>query len=587
MPPTKDEVRIPDSISKTKSPAWLAVNASSWAILLTGFGAIFCCAYMMVATYSPLPFWDGWIEVMSGAEGGNPFSLNWIWSQYNEHRMPIPKLFLLADLHWFHATQVFLLGSIFVILLLQLLTFAWMMRALGGWRGSRWRTGVGLAAFCVFCLSQWENLTWGMQVCFVLPGLFASLTFIGLLQYWARGEQSPQARRWGYLLLSVASALGATWCYANGNLLWPMLVVAALFLRLDLRAVLTYVVAGTVSTSLYLYGYIRPAANMGAGSMTANAKYLAAYFGSSWVGTSQQYRVAECMGLIGFGLAFFFVLGLRSYVENRRLLSLQLVLLILFCLASGTVTALGRSQLGVSQAFSSRYQTVALFFWCCLGLLVLDSLPAVKLGSDHGVLIVQAALLVIMAVGASYAGTPLIRARVRSFRLNAGAISLATEVHDSDELRWVYWKPSVLNRVDTYMRKQDLSIYDEPIAGLLGRPLRTTFRLVSPDRCMGSIQTFTSMSSSGTAPDVRITGWAWDNKLHEPAAAIVAATEGMIVGLGAMGDWRPLQKAPRPWMADNYLGYTAYVHNVEKNDRIEVYAVLKDQQATACQIASQ
>ena len=241
------------------------------------------CAYMMVATYSPLPFWDGWIQVMYSAEGGNPLTLDWIWSQYNEHRMPIPKLFLLADLHWFHATQVFLLCSIFAILLLQLLVFAWMLRALGGWRGSLWRTGVGLAAFCLFCLSQWENLTWGMQVCFVLPGLFASLAFIGLLQYWTTNWQSPQSRHWGYLLLSIAGALGASWCYANGNLLWPILVVAALVLRLGLPAVLTYIVAGTLSTTLYLYGYIRPASNTSIGSIPATAKYLAAYFGSSWV----------------------------------------------------------------------------------------------------------------------------------------------------------------------------------------------------------------------------------------------------------------------------------------------------------------
>jgi hypothetical protein len=586
MHSAKDGIRTANSTAlnqKVFGPP--AIVATSWAILLTGVSAIFCCVYLMVVTYSPLPFWDGWLQVIYGAEGGNPFTLEWIWSQYNEHRMPIPKLFLLADLHWFHATQVFLLGSIFVILLLQLLVFAWTMRRLGGWRGSRLRTGIGLAAFCLFCLSQWENLTWGMQVCFVFPGLFATLSFLGLLLYWMKRWDSAPKRHWGYLLLSLAAALGASWCYANGNLLWPMLVVAALLLRLDLAAVLTYLVSGSVSTALYLYGYIRPASNLSVGSMPANFKYLAAYFGSSWVSTSQYYRVAECIGLVGFALAFFFVLKLRSDIERRRVLSIALVLLVLFCLASGMATALGRSQLGIAQAFSSRYQTVTLFFWCCLGLLLLDHLPTLQPACNRGLLIVQLALLVIMAVAASYAGAPLIRARVRGFRLNAGAMSLATDSNDRDQLQWVYWKPSALNLVNHYIREKRLSIYHEPILELLGQPLQSSVKLASPDRCSGAVESTTRMSVAGY-PSLRITGWAWDNQRQEPPAAIITATQGTITGLGAVGDYRPMHKASRPWMAGNYLGYAAYLPNVGESDPVEIYAIVKGSPATACLVGT-
>ncbi len=580
---------------KVSTPAPAALNklsfaspviiAASWAILFSGVGTIFCCAYMMVATYSPLPFWDGWLQVMYGAQGGNPFTLDWIWSQYNDCRMPIPKLFLLADLHWFHATQVFLLGSIFVILFLQLLLFAWMLRALGGWRGSLWRTGVGLAAFCLFNLAQWENLTWGSQVCFVFPGLFASLAFIGLLLYWTPGAESGQKRHWRYLLLSITGALGATWCFANGNLLWPMLVIAALFLRLELRAVVIYVVTGTLSTALYMYGYIRPASNMAMGSMLRTAEYLAAYFGSSWVGTSSHYRLAECIGVLGIGSAFFFALRLRLYVEQRSLLSLQLVLLMLFSLASGAVTAFGRSQFGISQAFTSRYQTVALLFWCCLGLLVVDSLPALKSGGDRSVLAMQIAFLVIMAFGAFNAGTPLIRARVRSFHLNAGAAALATDVTDQDQLHWVYWGTRALNQANRYIRENRLSIYEKPIFGWLRHPLSSSVGVVSADQCSGQVESTTVMGGSGY-PALRITGWAWDNKRQQPPVAIIAATQGTITGLGAVGDFRPMQKASRNWMGGNYLGYTAYLQNVGGPAPIEIYAILKGSPSTACLVGT-
>src|SRR5664279_78469 len=58
---------------------------------------------------------------------------------------------------------------------------------------------------------------------------------------------------------------------------------------------------------------------------------------------------------------------------------------------------------------------------------------------------------------------------------------------------------------------------------------------------------------------LRITGWAWDYKRREPPSAIVVATDGIITGLGAMGDYRPVNKTVRPWITTNYIGYTAYI----------------------------
>jgi hypothetical protein len=204
--------QVTSPVLSNRGFAQQAITVFSYAILLAGIITIGFSTYMAIVSYSNLPYWDGWIQINAAAAGENLFTLDWLWSQYNEHRMPIPKLFLLADLHWFHARQVFLLSSIFVIQFLQWVLLAWSMRVFGGWRGAVWRTGVGLAAFCLFCPSQWENLTWGMQVCFVLPGLFASLSFVGLLLYWTRSSEPPNgpSPNWKYLLLSLAAALGAT-----------------------------------------------------------------------------------------------------------------------------------------------------------------------------------------------------------------------------------------------------------------------------------------------------------------------------------------------------------------------------------------
>ncbi len=568
-------------------------NASSilsYAILLGGIITIVFSAYMAVVSYSSLPYWDGWIQIKFAAEGGNPFTLDWLWSQYNEHRMPISKLFLLADLYWFHARQVFLVSSIFVIQLLHLLVLSWSMRVFGGWRGALWRTGVGLAAFCLFCPSQWENLTWGMQVCFVLPGLFASLSFVGLLLYWQRSSERPSrpSSNWTYLLLSLAAALGATWSYVNGNLLWPLLLAAALLLRLRLAAV-SYAIAGALSTAIYLQNYIRPSYAVNSMKTPANMlKYVAVYFGSSWVG-SGRFRPAAVFGVAGLAVCLFLLLRLPSYIRSRRPLDVQLVLTLLFSAGTGLTTAVGRSGLGVSQAFSSRYQTVSLLFWCSMGLLLLGALSAWHRWSDVAILLAQIFLSVIILVGARYAETPLIHARIRCFKLKAAAMSLVTNVPDSEQLRWAYWQPDYLPSLVPYMRQKRLSIFDEPNSWLLGKPLASEFSLAPANECMGELQSNVVMSDvAWAAPALRITGWAWDRKNRQPPSIIVAATEGSITGLGAVGDWRPVSmaKAAHPWSSSQYIGFTGYVEEARSPGPVEIYAILSGSPATACLIAA-
>src|SRR5215510_4362960 len=152
----------------------LLSNALSYVILVAGFLTIALSLYVVVTTYSSLPYWDGWRQIEVAANGASPVSPSWLWQQHNEHRLVLPKLFLAVDLRLFGARQVFLLASIFAIQLMHFALLSWSMRALGNWNGVLWRTGTGLAGFCLFCPTQWENFVWGFQVCFVLPPFFAT-----------------------------------------------------------------------------------------------------------------------------------------------------------------------------------------------------------------------------------------------------------------------------------------------------------------------------------------------------------------------------------------------------------------------------
>jgi hypothetical protein len=84
-------------------------RALSYAILLGGLITIFVALYLVVTSYSSLPYWDGWRPIEIAAHGYNPVTPAWLWAQHNEHRLVLPKIFLAVDLRFFHARRVFLL----------------------------------------------------------------------------------------------------------------------------------------------------------------------------------------------------------------------------------------------------------------------------------------------------------------------------------------------------------------------------------------------------------------------------------------------------------------------------------------------
>jgi hypothetical protein len=586
----KREAQMTSPILVNKGFAPQAIAIFSYAILLAGIITIGFSAYMVVVSYSSLPFWDGWVHVAFVARGGNPYTLAWLWSQHNEHRMLIPRLFWLADLRWFHARQVFLLASIFLIQFLHLLLLGWSMRVFGGWRGAVWRSGVGLAAFCLFCPSQWEVLVWGECIGFVLSGLFVTASFIGLLLYWMGLEEQSKARHaWKFLLLSIVAASAATCSLANGNLLWPLLVAATLFLRLRFSAILSFVVAGTVSLAIYFHHYSRPSqqANpiLSIQSPVKLFEFLGAYFGSS-SGVRSNFHMAELIGVAGLTVFLVLLLHLLSYIRDRRPFCVQLVLIVLFCLGTALVTAAGRLNFGTRQAFASRYQTVSLLFWCCLGLLLLEAVCSLRQMRNVAFLLSQVILLAAMLVGLGLARIPLTNARLHGFQLNAAAMALVTNVPDSAQLQWVYPDPGYLFPLVPYMREEHLSVFSERLSSLLGKPLDSVFILASPSECTGKLESSDAVAGEGP-PALRITGWAWDYKHRQPPSMIVAATDGIITGLGAVGDWRPLKQAASPGMTSNFIGYTGYVRDAWEPGSVKIYAILRGSPASACLIARQ
>jgi hypothetical protein len=559
----------------------------SYAILFGGIITMGITVYMVVVSYSSLPYVDGWDEVGAAAYGSSQLTPAWLWVQHSEHRLIIPKLFLAIDLSLFQASQKFLLGSILAVQFLHLILLAWSMRVLGNWRGAVWRTGVGLAAFCLFCSTQWENFVWGFQVCFVLPGLFATMSFVALLMYWRDSRQPHEPRLWAWLVVANLAALGATYSLANGNLLWPILIAAAILLRLKLPATLSFVLTGAVSSGLYFAGYIRPPWHADPLSSLREPirlmKYLAGYFGSSWL--RLHFHLAGFLGLAGLGIALAVILRLRAYVTTRRAFAIQLSLTLLFCVGTAFVTALGRLNFGSGQALAPRYQTIALLFWCCLGLMALLSSTA-KATSDVRLVFFQICLLAVMASGVLRAQSPIADARVHGSRLDRAAMSLLTDVSDPENFKLAQGQqPQQLVTEIKYLRSRRLSVFSSDAYLQLDTPLSSTFRVVAGDECRGASESTTPLESRGT-PAWGITGWAWDYKHQRPPVRVIATVNGVITGLAAVGQARPTIRSANPDVKTDWIGFAGYVRDVQPATPVSLYAVLGGNPPEACPIAT-
>lgn len=572
--------------SRSNSLSGVAI-VLSYAILLGGVITIGITAYMVIVSYSSLPYADGWDEAGAVAYGSSPLKPAWLWTQHSEHRLVIPKIFLAIDLSLFQAKQIFLLASIWLIQLLHLLLLGWSMRVLGGWSGSVWRTGVGLAAFCLFCPAQWENFVWGFQVCFVLPGLFATASFVALLLYWRNVGQAGR-HLWTLLLVANLAALAASYSLANGNLLWLILIAAAILLRLPLSAILSFVVTGTMSSTFYLMHYVRP--RWHADPLTSLktpvklVEYLTGYLGSSWF--HRGVHLAAPLGLLALATAVIIVSGFLSYVRTRRAFAIQLALTLVFCLGTVFITALGRLNFGPGQSFASRYQTIALLFWCCLGLMAMlwaSETPVAR----FPMIVVQITLLLIMARGAQRAHLSFEDARLHSFRVNQTAVSLLTGVPDEENFESaIGLKPQDVAAETWYLRNKRLSVFSSDAYRQLDRALTSAFQIVDPRNCRGELQ---SSSSIGSAENhaLAISGWAWDYQDRSPPEEIIASDNGVITGLAAVGDDRPTVTTVYPEIRSNFVGFAGYVHDVQPSTPLEIYAVLGGSPPEACLIATQ
>jgi hypothetical protein len=572
-------------------------SALSWLILISGISTLAFAGYLTVASYTSVPFLDEWVVLDSLVTAPHPLPPGWLVLQENEHRFFFYRLLLLADLRLSQGNYVLIFASIYAVQLAFLALIAWTLRTIGGIRGVLWRTGVGGAAYCLFCPSQWENFSWAIQLSVFLPGFFLFLALVSVALY---GTQDRTARRrWQYVLLSIMAAASATYSNANGILVWPVLICFAVLLKAPPRVIAVVVGACLGFVAPYFIHYTTPIQHARPLESLRHPliliEYVAKYFGGSFLG-----RLALPTGVAGLLVAAVLVIRAIFRREIKRPMTAVLFGMILFCLATASVTALGRINFGTDQAYSSRYQTIALLFWLSLGCLTFFLVT----GRAFRTLLL-AAVVVVMLLSAVRFKTPLRGAMEKQARTNLGSFALMTGILDQKAIDllfpvspdfWRQFPPEVQNQMKAtianmlvrdsqYLRDRRLSFFSGDLYRRLNQPLNFAYQIEPQQACVGYVDTVERLPMpDANSTGLRVSGWAVDARSRRPVRRIVASANGVVVGFGEAGfeqldpgsDLHPQTAAGSGWIAYARVPATA--------TSVEIYGVVDDRREV-CRIA--
>jgi hypothetical protein len=359
-----------------------------WALLLLG-------AVAFVGIYgSDLP-WSDEFDLVPVLTGDRPVTLSWLWSQHNEHRVPLPRLIQLG-LHRITGND-FRAGMLFNVLALGGVALAML------WAAKEVRGRSSCAdAFFPLVLLQWgqaENLLWSWQVQFVSSVVLFSVLLVIVVR------QGSNLTFSSALLAGMCLVL-LPLCGGNGLLLMPPLALwlgyailvnwgsPALRGRGGSLLVLGLVASAMAVGGLYLVGYHAPphhanlAGRSPAGLWRTMVAFLSMSFGPFFL--SRWLFWGLVMAALLLVATVTLLLAWRARPADRlRALGLVAFLAAYACLVLALTW--GRGGQGVRAVMQSRYSTFSLPALCGVYFVFL-------LYGPHGRGLVQWSLCILVLV---------------------------------------------------------------------------------------------------------------------------------------------------------------------------------------------
>lgn len=380
------------------------------------------CLVVLLAVFTVyfqrnIPEWDAWdfTEVLSGTQ---PCTLNWLWAQHNEHRMPVQKLIAYGLAYLTGWNTVW--ESMFTFLLIVSGGLLFVKRFVLDRATDKKTRALRLLCFSLLLCNpaQINNLTWGFQLAWGMIFFFCMLLAVCL----SRFENDLKSFIGIAIILVVLTGTSMHGLAGHVYILgW-----AAAFM-IEKRKFLLYPfflgIVAAVLLVLYFWEFHffggHPPITYAFRHILQTCGYILAFIGNPFacgnviVGTVHGLIFA-CLALYALTMAvqtkYFFRDILRLYLENPLIFTGAIIMLM--------ITA-GRVGFGVQQALSSRYVTCAILLDAALLLCILTSMPDKK--------ILTAFFIGLLSVGLATGYYTAYKSETRQLKLLTGFRSCALE----------------------------------------------------------------------------------------------------------------------------------------------------------------
>ncbi|MDQ2840520.1 MAG: hypothetical protein M3Y72_05665 [Acidobacteriota bacterium] len=322
----------------------------------------------IIKDYNPLPVWDYW-QVAQHLERYKALDLSVFWIQHNEHRIVFPEAVFAADMLFFHGHQIFSLVVSFCCYFGVWVVLAWTFNSDKSVSPVIRKVGILLAAVVI----GWQGSSVVVGNTFLLQWTMLEFTVVLSLALLAASRKSSNLF---YLGSAIVAAVVATFSSANGILLWPILIAAALLLRIPKLHLLGLAVSAAVTISLYFRGF-HTTNELQWLNIVEHPIYFIGFV-SSYL-SMPMGALGQPVAAVGFGafnlLSFLSLLVLAA--RKNLLASTPAIVLFgsfVFAFATAAITTAGRMNLSDPNflaALAARYVTLPLVNWAVLVLVLL------------------------------------------------------------------------------------------------------------------------------------------------------------------------------------------------------------------------
>lgn len=201
----------------------------------------------IIREYNPLPVWDYW-QVPEHFARYKAFDLGVLWLQHNEHRIVFPEIVFAIDMLLFRGRQIFALSVSFLCYFGIWMVLAWVLESDREVAKAIRRMAILLTGIII----GWQGSSVVVGNTFLLQWTMLQVAVASSLALLAVSRRSAG---WFEFAGAILFASVATFSSGNGMLLWPVLIIAALVMRLPRLRVSILTAAALLNVCVFFIGY--------------------------------------------------------------------------------------------------------------------------------------------------------------------------------------------------------------------------------------------------------------------------------------------------------------------------------------------